>query len=282
MELVIMSFFLFALLTSFIGVAVTIGFFVGLFYSHYYYDEAEKSGVRKWHALQETLSRLTYALQKYYFSFTVVYKGDDNLESLVREYQTKNTAIFVGAPHGLIAISSLFLVGIPSDYKKSTWRNVTPCIHRHVFAVPFLRDVALWLGAINVSRPNIVEKLKTNSVYLASGGCREMIIDANNNGIQDKHRGFLKIAYQEKKLVFPVIHRGQEHVFRTYTFRALDRLRHIILDTTGYPFPSFFLGPFPASLTSYIFSPHNPLDYNDEDTFIDSYYTKLYEHNKSI
>lgn len=271
MELVIMAFICSVFFASFIGVAVTLSFLIGLFYSKFYYDNSERDGTRKWSYFQDIMTRLSYPLQKFYFDYTVVYHGE-GLEQLVKDYQSKETALFVGCPHGLVAISSLFLTALSQE---KSWRDVTPCIHRHVFAMPFLRDIALWLGAIDVSKENIVKRLKTHSIYLASGGCREMIIDVENDGIQQRHKGFLRLAYQEKKLIFPVIHRGQENVFPSYTCRWLDKVRHIVLDITGYPFPSFFLGPMPRKLTSHVFAPHNPSLYVTEEEFIDSYYKKL-------
>ena len=272
MELVIMSIIGSLFFASFIGATVVLSFLFGIFYSTYYYDGSERDGRRHWSRLKHLLARLSFPLQKYYFSYEVIYHGE-GLEQLVNDYQRKETALFVGCPHGLIAISSLFITALCQQ--KSHWDEVTPCIHRHVFAIPFLRDLALWLGAIDVSKENIIQRLKTHSIYLASGGCREMIIDVENDGIQQKHKGFLRLAYQEKKLIFPIIHRGQEKVFPSYTCRWLDKARHIILDMTGYPFPSFFIGPLPSKLTSHIFAPHNPSHYTTEDEFIDAYYKKL-------
>lgn len=272
-------------ISSFAGIAFMIGFFLGLVYAQSYYDGTEKNGRRAWPQLKKMVARLSYPIQKHYFGFNVVYKGSEGLCDLVKHYHSTDSAIFAGSPHGLVAISSLFLVGLPTEEDHDTnWHRVTPCIHRHVFTIPFLRDVALWLGAIDVSRNNIVEKLKTNSVYLAPGGCREMIMKKNDvSQIQNHHKGFLRIAYSEKKLVFPIIHKGQEHVFREYPlFSFFDRMRVIVLDMTGYPFPSFFVGPFPGQLTTYVFDPHDPSQYTDEQTFINDYYKNLYAYENAL
>jgi 1-acyl-sn-glycerol-3-phosphate acyltransferase len=263
---------------SFIGGVLVMGFLAGLIYGKYYYDNSECDGSRKWPRIQKILASVSERLQSSYFTYSVTYRGNEGLKALVKEHQTEKQAMFVGAPHGLLAISSLFLVGIPLDQRKE-WRNVVPCVHRHVFAVPFLRDVALWLGAIDVSRSNIEKILTHNkSIYIASGGCREMIIDPENE-IQKKHTGFLKIAYEKKIPVFPVIHKGQDQVFRSYTFPWMDRIRHRILDMTGYPFPTFFAGPFPQTLTSFVFDPHYPQQYATENAFIEDYFKKLSECN---
>lgn len=284
MELVLMSMLFIFFVTSLAGIAAMTGFILGLIYASSYYDSTEKTGTRQWPSVKRAIAQLIEPIKKHYFGFQIVYQTTE-LEKKLREQ--KESIIYAGSPHGLFAISSLFLVGLPSKEDK-LWQSITPCIHRHVFSVPFLRDLALWLGAIDVTKENLMEKLKTGSIYLAPGGCREMIIDRTaESEIQSKHRGFLRLAYNEKKLVVPIIHRGQERVFRVYQsdaclFKALDKARHIILDISGYPFPSFFFGPFPASLTSYIYEPHNPDKYDTEEAFVNAYYEKLYQYEKAL
>lgn len=259
---------------SFIGLTFVVSFAMGVWYSRYYYDGSELTGSRKWPAFQRCISTLFYPIQRYYFSYEVVYT-DDNQSSRYMQADKDYTAIFSAHPHGLMAIGSFFNVGIPMTSKTNQWTNVIPCTHRHVFAIPVLREIALWLGAIDVSKNNIVKKLETHSIYIAAGGCREMIID-EKEPIQSKHRGFLSIAYDYKKLVFPVIHTGQEKIFRSFSCCWLDKVRHIILDMTGYPFPTFIGPPMPRKLTTYVLHAHDPSSYDCKEDFIKDYYTKLH------
>jgi Diacylglycerol acyltransferase len=214
----------------------------------------------------------------------VAYEGGDETRRRVVEAltDTEKSAIFAGHPHGLLAISSLLLLFSKDaplvadsdvrDQASVDWRRVRPCIHRHVFRVPLLRDVALWIGAIDVSRTNIVSMLHGGtSIYLAPGGCREMILD-RSLPIQRQHQGFLRIAFEEKRIVFPVVHMGQERVFLTYTCHWLDRLRGALLGATGYPFPTLFLGPFPSPLTSHVLPPFDPSTFDGIESFIEAYY----------
>lgn len=289
MEVILISIGIVSLVASFLGVALFVGFLMGLIYAKFYYDKSEKDGRRQWYSFKQFISMsVAYYIKRYYFGYEVIYKSargtkadDLALEENVLWYQTngKETAIFGASPHGLFAINTFFLVGVP-DWS-SGWRYVRPCTHRHVFALPLMRDVALWLGAIDVSEENIVAMLEKSSILLAPGGTREMIIDAKNP-IQTIHRGFLRIAYARKKLVFPVLNVGQERVFRSYSFAWLDRIRTLVLKYTGYPFPTLFLGPFPSKLTTYVLEPHDPNNYDNEETFINDYYATLIAYNEEV
>ncbi len=288
MEVVLICLGVSILVCSFIGATLLTGFVIGLVYAKFYYDKSEKDGSRKWSSFQRFIStKILYYIKRYYFRFEVIYRGADGkresdivLEEKVLRFQTgKESAIFSSSPHGLFAISTFFLVGTP-DFE-SGWNKVRPCVHRHVFALPVLRDFALWLGAIDVSGENMISMLEKSSILLAPGGTKEMIIDAKNP-IQTIHKGFLRIAYEKKKLVFPVLNVGQERVFRSYSFGWLDKIRSFVLKHTGYPFPTLFLGPFPSKLTTYILEPHDPNDYKDEESFINEYYATIITYNEEI
>jgi hypothetical protein len=290
----------FILITVF---ALSVGFVCGLRYSKSYYDGSEYSGTRKWQVFQDWCSStlLVALFRHWYLSHRLVYvqrdkQSGDTLESDVpAEYYDRmfdNKAIFAGHPHGLVALSSFLTVGLPAPPPRKAasqrllngpvlWQCVRPCVHRHVFAVPFVRDVALWLGAIDVSRETIERALETHSVYITPGGYREMIRDPTES-IQSKHTGFLQLAYRKKRLVFPLIHSGQEAVFRSYSSAWLDQLRHVFLDQTGLPLPPFFIGPLPRPLTTYLLEPHDPSRYETEADFINDYFTLLRQYNADI
>lgn len=288
MEVVLISIGTILLVISFIGASLLVGFLIGLLYGKSYNDKSEENGSRKWIAFQRFVStKIIHYAKRYYFRYEIIYKGGDGTresnilleERVLRYQQGKETAIFSSSPHGLFAISTFFLVGTP-DWETG-WQSVRPCIHRHVFAIPLLRDFALWIGAIDVSKKHIENMLEKSSILLAPGGTKEMIIDVNNP-IQTIHTGFLKIAYANKKLVFPVLHTGQERVFRSSSFRWLDRIRTIVLKHTGYPFPTLFMGPFPSKLTTYVFEPLDPYNYDNEETFIDNYYATIIIYNEEV
>jgi hypothetical protein len=253
-----------------VGLGICAAFLTGLWYSRFYYDQAEKFRSRYWPSLRSVVRRLTNAVQKHLFDYTIEYHGE-GLEELVAHHQQKESAIFSASPHGLFALASFFNVVTPPPSAKTSWEEVVPCIHRHCFAIPLLREFVLWVGAIDVTKENILQMLEKKSVYVVIGGTREMI---KASRIQTKHRGLLKIAFAQKKLVFPILHCGQDEVFYCYSTEWLDRLRGLMCDLTGYAFPTFFTVHL-APVKTHIFPPHNPAQYEKEEEFIDSYYTQL-------
>lgn len=285
MEIVVIALIATLFFASTLGITLFVGIVTGLWYSKYYYDRSEATGTRRWPVLQRWLAvNVFHYVKRHYFNYTIVFKGSADLgEKVARCQGGGETAIFACSPHGLFAIGSFFLVGVP-DYHTQTglrWKRVRACTHRHVFAIPGLREIALWLGAINADRVNIEKMLERESIMLAPGGTREMIID-KDQPIQSVHKGFLKIAFAMRKRVFPVIHTGQEDVFPSYSCAPLDRLRRVVLNLTGYPFPTFFIGPLPRQLTTYIFDAHDPVDYTNEETFINAYYEKILHYNETL
>jgi hypothetical protein len=292
---------------SWVGVGVFMGFVLGLLYSPSYYDGSENvANRRRWNAAVERLTSLTYLFQKHYFDYTIEYRArrplddigindsdDDNdsagkrraralKEQVERVLQGKEdrAAIFAASPHGLLAISTVFHTVLPLD---PVWRNAVTCVHRHMFFFPLVRELALWLGVMNVTRANMVQHLQRHQcLYLAPGGCREMIID-KEHPIQTKHSGFLRVAFAEQVPVYPVIHMGQEEVFRSVTWPWLDRVRSMCLDVTGYPFPTFFTPPLPRKLTSHVFEPLDPRDFDkNEEAFVAAYWTLVQRHYEQL
>lgn len=286
---------------SWVGIGVFMGFVLGLLYSPSYYDGSENvANKRRWPGAIERLTSLTYLFQKHYFDYTVEYRGrrplngdegpvgtattaaDKLKERVERVLQGKDdrVAIFAASPHGLLAISTMFHTVLPLD---PVWRNAVTCVHRHMFFFPLVRELSLWLGVMNVTRANMVQHLQRHQcLYLAPGGCREMIID-KDHPIQTKHAGFLRVAFREQVPVFPVIHMGQEEVFKSITWPWLDRVRSMCLDVTGYPFPTFFTPPLPRKLTSYVFEPLDPSHFvDDEEAFIAAYWRRVQQHYEQL
>jgi diacylglycerol O-acyltransferase 2, plant len=278
MELVLLVLLGLVAAVSALGCALFVGFGAGMAYSRAYWDGAENDGRRAWPRFRAAVATALHLSARLYFDYEVGYATEatrfEAEKALLADGHTEGAAaaLFAGHPHGLFAIASLYLLTPRSPHVG--WRSLVPCIHAHVFAVPLLRDLALWFGARDVTEANLRALLGAGrSAYLVPGGCREMIIGPDT--IQRKHMGFLRIAYETQRRVFPLLHRGQDAVFRTYSCAALDRLRHAMLDLTGYPLPSFFLGPFPAKLSTLVLEPLDPCHFTTVEEFIDAYYDRL-------
>lgn len=268
-----MSLIVLAGAVSALGCAVFAGFVAGLWYSRYYRDGGENTGQRAWPWFRRSVARLLTWSATDYLQYTLQYASPD-VEELVKH--SDSPALFCGHPHGVVAIGSLcHLTALNQDNER--WLSVVPCVHGYIFNTPLVREFALWFGARDVTRDNI-ERLLTEenvSVYLTPGGTREMI---DPTVVQRRHTGFLRIAFKLQRPVFPVLHRGQEAVFPHYSNAWLDRARDLLCDWTGYPFPSFFLGPFRAPLSTVIYAPLQPAAYESEEAFVDAYYAAVERH----
>ena len=95
--------------------------------------------------------------------------------------------------------------------------------------------------------------------------------------IQDKHRGFLRLAFESKTPVVLVLQQGQENILVSYSLPRLDLLRTWFMERTGYPLPSLFLGPLPRKLTTHVYEPLEPSNYETAEAFADEYYKRARE-----
>lgn len=267
-------------LTVWIGFVFIAGFLLGLAYSKSYRDGSEKTGHRKWDSFQYWMSKGCNILMRNLYQYRIEFHGD-HVEKEVTSIVNDNTeqVIFAASPHGLFPISCFFHVLTPYLNSPIKWSSLKPFTHYLLFALPFLREFGLWLGLMDSSRENLVNALEGGSIYVSPGGAREMM----STRIETKHRGLLRLAYQQEKKVFPVIHMGQENVFHCYTTPRLDILRRISLDLIGYPLPTFFTVSW-APLTTHIFPALKPSKelYETEDAFIDAYYQKVKSYEKEL
>lgn len=67
-----------------------------------------------------------------------------------------------------------------------------------------------------------------------------------------------------------------------YSLPPLDVVRCWIMQHTGYPLPSLFLGPFPRQLTTHIYEPVLPVNYTSEEDFIKAYYDCVTENYSKL
>ena len=251
MEALLLS-LLFALFASFgVGIGFCMGFLVSLAYGSYYYDRSERDGRRNWPALRGSS---LWAPVRGYFSFQTV-GLEEKLEDRSRP------VIYACRPHGLFAFSCLLAFAVNPKSR------VRCGVHRLIFWVPLLSDLAVWLGAFDVTKENIEGMLERGeSVALVPGGAREMIPGVDPRS----HRGFLRIAHEKGAPVVCVHFEGEQELF--WTWRGLRDLRHAFADFMGYPFPSFFWGPLPRPLTTVAADQAlDPADYPDCDAFIKAY-----------
>lgn len=273
------------------SLAFVAGFCLALVYASYSYtDGSENTRERHSPWVQSIMACIFVPFSRHYLSYSIHYRSTSNspednkvLKKSVKNYlstETDDVAIFAASPHGLIASATAFLVITPY---KQYWNQAVLCVHKHLFKIPFLRELFLALGLVNVTSENMRHQLKDarRSICLVPGGSREMVLN-KENPIQSKHKGFLILAFKENIPVIPILHFGQEDVFPSYSTPWLDKVRLVFLDWFGYPFPCWFFGPFPRKLTSVVLNPIDPTLYETDDAFIEKYYTTVKEMHSVI
>lgn len=337
MEMVVLAVLLTAGILSAIGLSFSVGALLGFLYYKHYNDGAEQTGERAKPLFRQCFSALFLWLACRLFRYEVKFHGE-TIRSADGPY------IYASHPHGVFPLGTLAFL--------SKVAELTPCIHRLVFAVPLVRELALWFGCVDVSRECITARIKTHSILIVPGGCREMIRERavvfdQNTGvrlrieagdrltrhalilaavgvlslplfyaldqwagfwiscaillctamaelahyvyqcatpdsgayvIQDKHREFLRIAFESKTPVVLVLQQGQEQILSTYSLPRLDLLRTWFIEHTGYPLPSLFLGPLPRKLTTHVYEPLLPGKYETAEAFASAYYELARSH----
>jgi hypothetical protein len=347
MEIVLLSLLALLGLVSLVGVSFFVGALLGYWYYRHYNDGTESSGKRARPLFRDCATACVLWFARRYFSYAV----EDHRPLVVADDDDEpHPVMYACHPHGLFAVGTLCAA--------AELRDLTPCVHRLVFAVPLVRELALWFGCVDVSAASIGAQLDAGrSVMLVPGGCREMIRERNPSldgeqrrtlqrddrqllgrtalvvgisllstllyvldvsdwrvllgtqlavwgagavqllyyahqnavpeagpyEIQTRHRGFLKLAYERRVAVVPVLHQGQEQIFRAYSLPRLDLLRAWVMDrVVGYPFPSLFLGPFPRRLRTHLYTPLRPRDYESVEAFTEQYYKTVREHYRLL
>lgn len=241
-------------------------------YARSYYDGSEKTGARQWPTLRHVVAKLSQTVALHLFDYKIAYYDEAALDNLMqgREGDNKRPVIFAAQPHGLFALAPYFNV-IRTD---AIWsKTVRPFVHQHVFALPLVRELTLALGAIDPTDANIRAALsKGESPYVVVDGARGMIqVNGATSNDQKRHEGLLRLAYDTKTLVCPVIHRGHEKVFHDRTPVWLEPWRKFVLDLMGYPFPTLWTLHL-APLRTQVLAPIDPSDFDTREAFIAQYF----------
>ncbi len=285
MELVLLSLFILLLNVLLLGAGFII-FVVSLLYGKYYFDYSEKNGKRNWYNFR---TLFIWRVIKWWFKYKIVYDGDgEETKNTIR--RAKTPLIYASHPHGLMALQTVLTFAMIN--KEIEDKEIYVGVHKLVFYVPFLREWCLWFGGFDISKENVKHMLltKKKSISIVPGGVHEILtiknkhddydIDGDDSMVYKKHTGFLRIAYENKIGVVPVYNDGENDIFYVWTIN--NNLRKLCIKSFGYPFPSFFIGPFRVPLTTYIMKPIFPADYKSEKEFIRGYYDKIDKYaNKS-
>lgn len=181
----------------FVAIAV-----VALAYGRFYHDAAERDGRARYFRPGVRACWLG-PLLRWVFRFEL----DERAQA--EKPVGPEPALFVCRPHGLLTVSA-WLTFLLDGYAQPH-RRVLLAVHSYWFVVPGVRELALLLGCIDVSRDSIVEALAHGfSVAVMPGGIREMgppVVP------QPATPGVVRIAEEFQVPLVPVLFTGEPDLF---------------------------------------------------------------------
>ncbi|KAM7534357.1 hypothetical protein Aperf_G00000110315 [Anoplocephala perfoliata] len=127
-------------------------------------------------------------------------------------------------PHGPCAIGAVMAYGSESLNFSKIFPGIRPYLTTmdSMFSIPFSRDMALFCGAVSVSRESLVyllDKSTTgvsgNLVVVAVGGLREVLESrpGRYNLVLNRRRGFFRIALETGVYLIPSISFGETNLY---------------------------------------------------------------------
>jgi hypothetical protein len=226
-------------------------------YARSYYDGAENTGKRQSDTLRRAFVSISQVVAQHLFGYRIEHSN---------ELANPTAVIYAAQPHGLFALASYFNV-MRAD---APWSKVRAFTHRHVFALPLLRELALALGARDPTEHNIRQALANGeSVYVVIDGARGMLCADRR-----RHDGLLRIAFDMKVSVCPVVHHGHDQVFQNRTPAWLAPVREFLMDLVGYPFPTLWTMHC-APLSTRVLAPLDPTQHDSLEHFVAEYYKRV-------
>jgi 1-acyl-sn-glycerol-3-phosphate acyltransferase len=226
------------------GYSIRLGIMSAYLYNRWFLKNHEHTGARfsPWFAWITSL--LSVHVGRVYYRYS--WHGSDH---------TGRQVIMAAHPHGIINLPTYYLF---CEMNQAQIYDVVPCVHSAIFRIPVYREIMLALGYRDVSRDTLERALdEGKSIYLVPGGTAEMA--KRGASLNQAHQGFLKLAYTRHLPVMPVLHLGLDDVFPWVWQPRCDALRAFCQRWIGHPFPTFFLGPLPARLTTWFEAPIDPV-----------------------
>ena len=247
-------------LLAYLDINTNIGIMNSLFclYLPYYLDFAEYTGKRRiimpspFHSIMNMFYRIlgTYSLIN---DSVKLEKNRDN-----------NTYVLGVHPHGLFPFGSVGSLALPNNLKYI--EETTPILNSNYlkpgiasfcFYIPIIREIYLWLGAVDCSKPILKNLLlEGNSVAVFVGGAQE----AQYSGIGStklilKNRdGIFKLALETGSSLVPVYTFGNNNIYNSLScdlFGILNNFKKI----TGLWLPRGYFLPMRHNFVSVIGKP---------------------------
>ena len=204
---------------------------------------AEHTGRREWPAFRDWVGRETQRVLPLLIGGFQVIKTDG------AEFSDNKKYVFGYAPHGLFPIGAAYLPCTPA-FQKIVGPGVRPATLTAsiVFQLPFLRDLLLWIGTRAVSRATFASTLRERGAVMMVPGGQAELVEAHQAAqraaprvvVTTRHKGFIRIALQERACIVPVAVFGEVTSLRNaIVMPALQRLTYKLF---GFPIPFLMAG----------------------------------------
>ena len=190
-------------------------------YLPYYLDFAEYRGDRRI-VMPTFFHRVLYLLFRVVGSYRVINCGLAPLHS-------KDGPYILGLhPHGLFPFGTIGCFTMPHDM--GTIQQTMPIllsqrlkcgIASFALYLPIIREIFLWLGAVDCSRPVIKQRLRDgDSVAVFVGGAQESEYSGRGSTtlIIDKRNGIFRLALETGAKIVPVYTFGNNNIYRSYSW----------------------------------------------------------------
>ena len=210
-----------------------------LLYLPYYVDFAEYRGDRRI-VMPSRFHEITYKVFQIIGSYHIINDGSPLDNNDDKQY------ILGLHPHGLFPFGSIGCLTQPHDME--TIRRTMPIllsrrlnsgIASFALYMPFIREIFLWLGAIDCSRPILKRRLRDgHSIAVFIGGAQEAQYSGRGSTtlIINKRNGIFRLALETGAKLVPVYTFGNNNTYRSYSWDFFG-IFNLVKMITGMWFP---------------------------------------------
>ena len=163
-------------------------------------------------------------------------------------FDSSKNYLFAYHPHGIIGIGAAFTFSTNATNFSDLFPglNVSLCMLKAMFFVPFYREFLLASGGLSCGRNTCISTLKNGgpgrSICLLVGGAREAMdaVPKTNDFTVLKRKGFVKVAMESGASIVPVIGFGENDLFTPVKVDIVKQYQSFFHKTLGFFVPIFY------------------------------------------